>query len=239
MNATGKNEAKTPAARAEQNPRRSSAPWLPALVLGLSGAVAAGIGVAWHPDLLFAFATEDAPLAWQQGMLLVASASVCGLRAQGAAQKRQGSASWFWGVLALCLLLAALDERFMFHEQMQDYLFYTVADAAPAARPWIHALLALYAGVGLALLFFLRRLASRAAWRWFWPAITSGLAAIALDIRYDTIGMQLYEELLETLSSTLFLCGLFREAAPPSTAAPADDSLPVSASNHPPNGSSR
>jgi hypothetical protein len=110
------------------------------------------------------------------------------------------------------LLLAALDERFMFHEQMQDYLFYTVADAAPAARPWIHALLALYACAGLALLFFLRKLASRAAWRWFWPAIACGLAAIALDIRYDTIKMQLYEELLETLSSTLFLCGLFREA---------------------------
>jgi hypothetical protein len=182
------------------------------LVLGLNLAVTAGIGVAWHPDLLFAFATEDAPLAWQQGMLLVACASVCGLLAQNAARADAGRARWFWGGLALCLLFAALDERFMFHEQVQDFLFYTVADAAPAARPWIHALLAVYGCAGLVLLFFLKRIASRAAWRWFWPAIACGLAAIALDIRYDDIGMQLYEELLETLSSTLFLCGLFREA---------------------------
>ncbi|MDR2129424.1 MAG: hypothetical protein LBP52_10225 [Burkholderiaceae bacterium] len=196
---------------AKQAPHRSRAFWLAALVLGLNCAVAAGIGVAWYPDLLFAFATEDAPLAWQQGMLLAASASVCGLHAQNAACDGQKGACWFWGGLALCLLLAALDERFMFHEQMQDYLFYTVAGANPAARPWIHALLALYACAGLALLFFLQKLASRAAWRWFWPAIACGLVAIALDIRYDTIKMQLYEELLETLSSTLFLCGLFRQ----------------------------
>jgi hypothetical protein len=67
-----------------------------------------------------------------------------------------------------------------------------------------------YVCAGVVLLFFLKKMASRAAWRWFWPAIACGLAAIALDIRYDDIGMQLYEELLETLSSTLFLCGLFR-----------------------------
>ncbi|MDR3157741.1 MAG: hypothetical protein LBU11_01760 [Zoogloeaceae bacterium] len=185
---------------------------VPYLVLGLNLAVTVGIGVAWRPDLLFAFAAEDAPLAWQQGMLLVACASMSGLLAQNAARADTGRARWFWGALALCLFFAALDERFMFHEQMQDFLFYTVADAAPAARSWIHALLAVYACAGLVLLFFLKRMASRAAWRWFWPAIACGLAAIALDIRYDDIGMQLYEELLETLSSTLFLCGLFREA---------------------------
>lgn len=185
---------------------------IPYLVLGLSLSVAVGMGLAWYPDLLFAFATEDAPLAWQQSMLLVASASVCGLCAQAAAREKAGRASWFWGGLALCLLFAALDERFMFHEQAQDYLFYTVADAAPAARPWIHAFLAVYACAGLALLLFLRKMACRAAWRWFMPAIACGLAAIALDIRHDDIGMQLYEELLETLASTLFLCGLFRQA---------------------------
>jgi hypothetical protein len=182
----------------------------PSLVLGLSLAVAIGIGLAWRPDLLFAFATEDAPLAWQQGMLLVACASVCGLRAQIAAREG-GREPWFWGGLALCLSFAALDERFMFHEQAQDYLFYTLADAAPAARPWVHALLAVYACAGLALLRFLGKMACRAAWRWFWPAIACGLAAIALDIRYSDIAAQLYEELLETLASTLFLCGLFRE----------------------------
>jgi hypothetical protein len=192
--------------------RRAPGRVAPYLVLGLNLAVTAGIGTAWHPDLHFALATENAPLAWQQGMLLVACASVSGLLAQNAARADTGRERWFWGGLALCLLFAALDERFMFHEQMQDFLFYTVADAAPAARPWIHALSAVYACAGLVLLFFLRKMASRAAWRWFWPAVACGLAAIALDIRYDDIGMQLYEELLETLSSTLFLCGLFREA---------------------------
>ncbi|MDR0673525.1 MAG: hypothetical protein LBF93_07680 [Zoogloeaceae bacterium] len=184
---------------------------VPYIVLGLNLAVTAGIGAAWHPDLLFAFSTEDAPLAWQQGMLLAACASVCGLRAQDAAREATGRDKWFWGLLALCLLFAALDERFMFHEQTQDFLFYTIADAAPAARPWVHALLAVYALAGLLLLCCLKKMVSRAAWHWFWLAIACGLATIALDIAYDSIGGQLYEELLETLSSTLFLCGLFRD----------------------------
>jgi hypothetical protein len=47
----------------------------PYLVLGLNLAVTAGIGAARHPDLLFVLATENAPLAWQQGMLLAACAS--------------------------------------------------------------------------------------------------------------------------------------------------------------------
>ncbi|MDR1935661.1 MAG: hypothetical protein LBS49_08790 [Candidatus Accumulibacter sp.] len=174
-----------------------------------------GIGLAWYPDLIFAFATEDAPLAWQQAALLVACACVCGVRAQLAALRVPEvsfRAVAFWSVLALCLLLAALDERFMFHEQAQDFLFFTLFDAAPAARPWVHALLAFYALAGVGLLHLLRQRASRAAWRWFWPAIACGLTALAMDIRYDDIGMQLFEELLETLATTLFLCGLFTEA---------------------------
>jgi hypothetical protein len=177
-------------------------------VLVLNFALTVGIGIAWFPDLAFAFAIEEAPLGWQQSAVWVACASVSGTRAQ----KCAGREAVFWGGLALCLVYAALDEHFMFHEQLQDYLFYTVADGAPAAWPWIHGMLAGYALTGALLLLGLWKMASRVAWRWFWPAIVCGFAAIALDILHDSIAMQLYEELLETLAGTLFLCGLFREA---------------------------
>jgi hypothetical protein len=188
--------------------RQNGASWA---VLAISLAVVAGIGWAWFPDWLFAFATENAPLAWWQAGLLLAASGASALRGQGALTRDEPGAA-FWFILAAGLLLAALDERFMFHEQVQDFMFYTLADAAPAARRWVQATSAIYALAGLVLLAYLWKRVGSAPRRWFCAAVLCGLMAITLDIAWDNIRMQMIEEWLETLASTLFLSGLLREA---------------------------
>lgn len=184
-------------------------------VIGLTtGAVLTGMVVAWWPDVTFALALENSPLAWLQSSLLVAAASVAGVRALVAAA--QGAAApegrpWRWGVIALLLLGAALDERFMGHERIQEWVFYDLLNGQPAFHQVPQTLTALYGLVGLWVLGWMRRVMDPSAWRACRAAVVLGLLAILLDLTFDTVRIQLFEELLETAAETAFLCGLFRE----------------------------
>jgi hypothetical protein len=175
----------------------------------LAAAFVAGVAAAWWPDLGLAFATEQAPLAWLQASLLVACACAAGLRAALAATPRDG---WGWSVLALALVAAALDERFMGHERAQDWLLDQLPATLAGAERWVQGLALVHALAGVLLLVWLRRAAAPEAWRWCRAGIVVGLGAIALDLAVDAIAPQVFEELLETLAETLFLCGLFTEA---------------------------
>lgn len=183
-----------------------------AVILSLSLAVLGAIVWSWWPDVAAALALENSPFAWLQSSLLVACASVAGVLVL---HREPAEGRWLWLLLSLLLVVAALDERFMGHERLQEHVFYGLLDGNPALR-WMPSLLMLFvAGAGLALLLALRRHMSPETWCWCRMGLGLGLVAIVLDVTVDSVSVQILEELLEALAEALFLCGLFREAGRP------------------------
>lgn len=113
--------------------------------------------------------------------------------------------------MAIALVAAALDERFMFHEWLQDWLRYGVWDDAPWAARATSAVTLVYAVGGLVLLACLKLVARPQSFRWIVAAVAVGCVAIALDIAFNDLGWQVIEELLEAVAESLMLCGLFTE----------------------------
>lgn len=176
------------------------------LTLAVSLGVIAWVGWRWWPHWGLAFAAEDAPLAWWQAALLVANASIAGaLACVHAAVGDRPRAVRCWTLLALGMLFAALDERFMAHEAVQDWLEFDLG----WPRRWAQGVVLVYALGGLALLYAAWNEGSAALRRWTVAALLVGGAAIALDLAFNTIAMQIAEELLEALAETLLLAGLF------------------------------
>lgn len=178
------------------------------LVLAISLAVVAWMGWRWWPHWGLAFAVEDAPLGWWQAALLVANATAAGALASvnGAVGSRR-SAVRGWGLLAVAIVLAALDERFMAHEALQDWLQFDLG----WPRRWAQGVILAYAVGGLALLRLAWTEGGRSLQRWTLAALLAGLGALVLDLAFDTIGAQVVEEWLEALAETLLLAGLFSE----------------------------
>lgn len=173
-----------------------------------------GVVVAGWPDLEFALALEDAPLAWLQTSMLVACATSAFLRASLAdAGHRRG-----WLAVGALLLLAALDDRFMGHERAQQALFHALG-GGPAARHVAQGLTLLYLPLGAAALWWLRSQMQRMAWRWCLAGLGVGTIALGLDAAFTAAAPQVLEEVLEYVAETLFLCGLLtevrRQASPP------------------------
>lgn len=178
------------------------------LTLTVSAGVVAWMGWRWWPHWGLAFAVEDAPLAWWQAALLVANASAAGALAcvHAAIGERPHAVRW-WTLLALGMVFAALDERFMAHEAVQDWLEFDRG----VPRRWAQGVMLVYALGGLALLRAVWVAGSSTLRRWTIAALIAGAAAIALDLTFDTIAMQIVEEWLEALAETLLLAGLFSE----------------------------
>lgn len=166
------------------------------------------IGWRWWPHWGLAFAAEDAPLAWWQAALLVANATAAGALAavHGALGQWRSVVAW-WVALALGMVCAALDERFMAHEAVQDWLEFDLGVSRTLAR----GVILVYAVGGLVLLRTVWMQGSAALRRWAAAALLAGSGAIALDLAFDTIAMQVVEEGLEALAETLLLAGLFSE----------------------------
>lgn len=177
-------------------------------VVGVSAAVVTWIGWRWWPHWGLAFAAEDAPLAWWQAALLVANATAAAALATVlAACGARRAAVLAWALLAVGLVCAALDERFMAHEAVQDWLEFDLGVSRQAAR----GVILVYALGGLVLLRTVWTQGSVALRRWTAAALLAGFSAIALDLAFDTIAMQVVEEWLEALAETLLLAGLFSE----------------------------
>lgn len=178
------------------------------LVLALSAAVVAWMGWRWWPHWGLAFAAEDAPLAWWQAALLMANAAAAGaLASVHAAVGSRRSAVRGWALLAVALVGAALDERFMAHEAVQDWLQFDLG----LAQRWAQGTVLVYAVGGLALLRVVWAESGHALRRWTIAALLAGAAALALDLAFNTIAAQIVEEGLEALAETLLLAGLFNE----------------------------
>lgn len=176
-----------------------------ALALGAAGlvlAILAGLVALYWPALDRAVAYEDSPITWLSTSVLIAAALVAAVLAEDGAGRR-------WGVLALLLALAALDERFMGHEQLRDWLL-QASGSALSREDWranLGMLLYPLAGGSVAwrCVAGLPRGGARAL---AGLALLLGSAAVLLDISTVALGWQVIEELLELLAELAFLCAL-------------------------------
>lgn len=149
---------------------------------------------------------EHAPLAWLQSMMLIASAATA-------------FHIWllnprnpiFWALTAIALLFCALDEKFMFHESVQVYIYSHYLTPSAQTAFLVHATTFVYGLGGLFYLYYLSHKAQRSTFATCCLAVLIGLAAIGLDIAFDSIHIQAYEEVLEYLAETVFLIGLSNE----------------------------
>lgn len=187
------------------------------IILAITGVAVLTIAWLWWPDLSFGIGAENAPLGWLQSNWLIACATTAGIRATQSSD-RAGSPHFYrgWAVLSAAIFVAALDERFMFHEQLQDALanFLMEGDIGAAldhTERWTQGLTACYALAGLGSAAWLYRSAAPGAWRWMRAAILVGIVAIGMDLSSDAMGPQIIEEMLEFAAESLMLCGLVKE----------------------------
>lgn len=159
-----------------------------------------------------ALSLEHAPLAWLQCMMLTA----CAITAFHLALFKHNE-QLLWCVIAGALLFCALDEKFMFHESLQVFIYSHYLMPSPKMSFLIHTLTLIYAVGGLICLYWLHYS--------YWQhckvykhtfltlclAVLTGCAAIGLDIVFDNVHIQAYEEVLEYLAETIFLIGLSHE----------------------------
>jgi hypothetical protein len=170
----------------------------------------------WWPDLALGLGAEQAPLAWLQSSVLVAISTLLWLKSISASfAARKG-----WAILAFILMVAALDERFTFHETVQDYILEFLMGSV-GIKSFGHAILErlaqsvtlTYAIAGLMAARWLKLHVSAFSWQWIRVSILIGLCAIGLDIFADSMGTQIVEELLELTAESLFFAGLLIEVS--------------------------
>jgi hypothetical protein len=194
---------------AQRLPSTPRAARLVAGVLALLALMMGAMVVAHWPWLEQAWATEQAPLAWLQSSLLWSAATLALLLALTEPGAGRG-----WALVSVLLLAAALDERFMGHEWLKDWLlFHAFGGNVARMGLWGDAPILVYAAGGLGLLVWLRRLAwPKPALRLMVAAVTVGCGALALDLATQSLGWQTVEECGEALAEALFDCGLLLRA---------------------------
>jgi hypothetical protein len=150
------------------------------------------IWINW-PSLDAAVGIEEAPVAWLSSSLLVAG-SVTALNAAPTGNRLA------WLALCALLLVMAVDERFMGHERLRDWL---------AVGAWGNTVLLAYPAAGAPIVrALLREIPQTRARALILAGVVIAAVAIALDIAFEIMILQILEELLEVLAETLFLCGL-------------------------------
>ncbi len=164
------------------------------------------IGLSW-PDLEISLALEQSPLGWLQAAFLVACAAVAG----ALACQSEGRDAVGWCLIALAALAAALDERFMGHERVQEWLYYGWLQDVEDGLRWAQSVIAVYGLAGFVLLGWLWQRIDAQSRRWCLAAVLVGLAAVAMDLAFETVTAQMVEEVLEYLSEVLLLAGWFNE----------------------------
>lgn len=162
---------------------------------------AAIVWLNW-PWLELAFGVEDAPIAWVQSTVLAASAVACLAHALTRARGTIG-----WSLSAAGLFALALDERFMGHERLKEWIWLEIFDG-DVDRLWIwgdvpivvNGLIALTAALWIA-----RATRCVAAVIWLCVATTFGAIAVAMDLATTSIVVQVWEELIELTAESCFL----------------------------------
>lgn len=193
-------------------PDRDAANAIPlaAALLAIVAAVTLVIILAEWPWIERAIALEDAPIAWFQSTLIAASAvvSLC-----HATLDRGRPRTWY--VVAAALFMLAIDERFMGHERLKEWIWVQMFDGdVNRAGRWPDVPILFYAIGGAATVAWIARaVRSRFAARLIWSAITVGTVALVMDVTSQSIALQIWEELLELLAEALFFIGLLTALA--------------------------
>lgn len=153
-----------------------------------------------RPFYQLAIAGESSVSTWLSGVLLVISAAfsiIIGVR--------QKTVLWF-GITAFFLLLA-LDERFMFHEQLKERLIFSFHPSVNAH--WIYEIPVLLAAcVGGCISFLLRKEFSRTNRILLGFAIGLGLVSVVFDVWAAGVVLEECAKLLAELTIT---CALLRQ----------------------------
>lgn len=163
------------------------------------------LGIIWaeYPFLARAIAFETSPIAWLQSSLLVACSILSYVVATADLTKRH-----VWYLVSGLLLIAALDERFMFHEHAANWMLYHWFHGDSVSMGRIGSLPMLgYPITGLLIVTWIWQ-TIRPARFWIIAALCIGIVAIGLDIATDNMDAQIVEELLEVVAETLFFCAL-------------------------------
>jgi hypothetical protein len=183
---------------------------LVAAVLAVAGIFMAIIWLHW-PWLEQAVAVEEAPTAWLQSSMLWSCASLALLLATVEPARLPG-----WSLIAVGLAAAALDERFMGHERLKDWILFRFYGGNLEAMGRVGDLPILVYGLGgLLVLAWLIRSPARprfAGLRWMVAAVLAGFVALGLDLAGNDLFVQVFEEGFELLAETLFACALLRHA---------------------------
>ncbi|WP_124541702.1 hypothetical protein [Piscinibacter terrae] len=191
------------------SPRLSPMPLI-AAVLAVVGIFVAIIWLNW-PWLEQAVAVEEAPTAWLQSSMLWSCASLALLLATVERSRPPG-----WSLVAVGLAGAALDERFMGHERLKDWILFRFYGGNVEAMGRVGDLPILVYGLGgvLVLAWLLRSPAAPrfAGMRWMVAAVLAGFVALGLDLASNDLFVQVFEEGFELLAETLFACALLRHA---------------------------
>jgi hypothetical protein len=172
-------------------------------ILLIVAAVTLVIVLGEWPFVERAIALEDAPIAWLQSTLLAASAVTC--LCHSLLSRRSA-----WYAIAGVLFVLALDERFMGHERVQEWVWLNVFDGdSERAGRWPNVPTLIEAAVVAASVTWLARQSpSGFPLVLIRSALAIGAGAVAMDFFSDNVGLQIVEELLELLAETLFFIGL-------------------------------
>lgn len=160
---------------------------------------------AWQslPWWEYAFISDNSPVSWLSSALLVACAAVAfSLTLDRSLHRVFGSA------LTGALVMMAVDEQFMLHEQFQ-YTYAADASTDGAVGAFGHAPTLAVGVVGVAMaLWFAWKGPSRTAGRLMFAAVAVGVFSLWVDLGRPPAILAKTEEAYEVLAESLALCAL-------------------------------
>ena len=178
---------------------RGSRHWVPVAMICLfvGGVLIVALLRNYYYPLL-AISGEASVGTWLSGVLLIMSATlslVTGMDRQ----------PWTWFPVAAFFLILALDERFMFHEQLKEQIIFRTYDKnVPRALHALPVIAGACMGAGVA--FMLWQQLSRGGRMLLAGVVTLGLVSVAIDVL--ATGPVLLEDGCKLLAELLVVCVL-------------------------------
>jgi hypothetical protein len=138
-------------------------------------------------------AGEDSPGTWMSGALLVIAATTSLV-----ISNREGW--WPWSLFFVFFVVLALDERFMFHEQIKEYLIFSLGKSTPRLIYELPVMLG--ACVGVCIAFMLWHCVNKGSRVLLMCAALLGSLSVTLDV----LNVATFFEETSKLAAELFIC---------------------------------
>lgn len=144
-------------------------------------------------------AGEESPGTWMSGALLVICATICLLMTT-----QQGW--WPWSLLFVFFVVLALDERFMFHEQLKANIIFSYGKSTSPFAYELPVIIGACGGVGISFILWKQsNVMSRAL---LVSGGMLGLLSVVLDVL--NVGV-FFEECFKLLAELFIVCVLLRK----------------------------